>query len=86
MAEVMTGSVTSPEPPPTRHTVVVCFTRLSHMLQYLLTTQAVTQIWIDGFGGDFAAMARLQGLCSTVSSLVAFAGTYPFMIFNIHIH
>jgi hypothetical protein len=54
-------------------TLVVCYTRLAHMLQYLLTTQAVTQMWIVRFDGDFAAMARLQGLCSTLSSLVAFA-------------
>jgi hypothetical protein len=32
------------------------------MAQYLLTVQAVTQLWIDGFSGDFAALARMQGL------------------------
>jgi MFS family permease len=59
--------------PPVSRTLVVCYTRLAHMLQYLLTTQATMQIWIENFGGDFAALARLQGLCSTFSSLVAFA-------------
>jgi MFS transporter, DHA1 family, tetracycline resistance protein len=42
------------------------------MGQYLLTTQATMQIWMDSYAGDFAGLARAQGLCASLGSLINF--------------
>jgi len=54
--------------PLVRRSLFVCMAQWAHMIQYLVTVQAVTQLWIDGFGGDFAAMARAQGVVASLKS------------------
>ena len=53
-----------------RRSAFVCMAQWAHMLQYLLTVQAVTQLWIDGFAGNFAGMAQMQGGVSSLKSVV----------------
>lgn len=53
-----------------RRSTFVCVAQWAHMLQYLVTVQAVTQLWIDGFAGNFAGMAQMQGIVNSLKSVV----------------
>ena len=53
-------------------TLCILVSYWSHMGQYMLTTQATMQIWMNSYGNDFASLARAQGLCSSLTSVVNF--------------
>eukprot|EP01045_Picozoa_sp_COSAG04_P003142 COSAG04_NODE_125_length_24621_cov_23.574015_17_plen_302_part_00 len=76
------GDVVSPRPPAftalltekerRRQAALICATQYMHFIQYMLTTPAVTQLWADRFGDDFAAQARVQGYSESLQKVSSF--------------
>lgn len=56
----------------TRRTLCILLAQWSHYGQYILTTQATMQIWLNSYPHDFAGLARAQGLCASLGSVVNF--------------
>ena len=55
-----------------RQAALICATQYMHFIQYMLTTPAVTQLWADRFGDDFAAQARVQGYSESLQKVSSF--------------
>ena len=55
-----------------RQAALICATQYMHFIQYMLTTPAVTQLWADRFGDDFAAQARVQGYSESLQKVPSF--------------